>query len=203
MHFPPPPPPPACAAHPAIALARQLDCVVLTLVYRIAQVAALLGGFLHPVLARLHRANRRVAAILARVDAGTWRDPIHRQRPSRGGPPAPYLPRRPGWLGHVAGFQARAVASQLQTLLHSPETTATLAAAPATARLAIARALKTPCRLLNVPLPPPLQQAGPPPPPPPPRPRAPRTPRPAPEPIFPPIQPYVLAAVRALKKYRS
>ena len=109
-----------------------------------------------------------------------------------------------GWLGHVAGYQLRNVALQLNHLLHLPQTQATLAAAPPEARAAIARALKTACRLLDITLPEPLSAARPAPKPrqrpaTPPRPAKPPRPSGPTVPPFRPLPAYVRAAVRAWK----
>ena len=199
MFFRPAPPPEASAGHPALDFARQLDCILGTVLYWLG--FARLGRFALPLQCRIMRANERLAILLRRIAEGTFRAPKPRAPaipPRRGGKPAPYLPRRRFWLGLAAGFQMRNVASQLQTLLAAPQTHATIADAPPQARLALARALKTPCRLLGVDLPAILTQAGPP------RPPRPRAPRPAPAPRAPlpplrPLQAYVRAAVRAWK----
>jgi hypothetical protein len=199
MFFRPAPPPEASAGHPALDLSRQLDCIIGTILYWLG--FARLGRFAFPLQCRIMRANERLASLLRRIAEGTFRAPRARAAtipPRKGGKPAPYLPRRIGWLGIAAGFQMRNVASQLQSLLAAPQTLATIAEAPPQARLAVARALKTPCRLLGVDLPAILTPAGPPKPPRPPRPRAPR-PAAAPLPPLRPLQSYVRAAVRAWK----
>ena len=182
---------------------RALDLIFPALLALIDRIAPRIPAFATPLNHRLVRAYRRLAAILAQLAAGTFPKPRSPQPPGRqGGPPAPYLPRRRGWLAQIAGPQARAYAAQFAALLDDPATRALLAAAPAHARLAVARALATPCRLLGLDIPPSLQRAGPPPPPPAPKPR---TPRPqsaqgrARPPLFPPLQDYVRAAARALK----
>ncbi len=201
LFFTPPPQPCANSPHPALELSCQLDIILRGALHWLAFVLGPLGRFASPLEARLTRANQRLAALLRRIAEGTWRAPRHRAPtipPRQGGKPAPYLPQRRGWLGIIAGFHMRNVASQLQTLLDWSETHATIAAAPPQARLALARALQTPCRLLGVNLPAILTPAGPP------RPPCQSTPRaaPTPRPILPPLrplQPYVRAAVRAWK----
>ncbi len=204
MFFPPAPPPVASTGHPTLDFARQLDCILRTVLYWLG--FAHLAHFAFPLQARLNRAHQRLATLLRRIAEGTYRAPRLRAPttpPRQGGKPAPYLPRRHGWLGLAAGFQMRNCASQLQTLLGQLETHAIIASAPVHARRALARALRTPCRLLGVDLPliltpPLLTPAGPPRPPRPPTPRAAPTPRPKLPPLR-PLQPYVRAAVRAWK----
>jgi len=205
MDFRPTPQPYDHPPHPALDLARQLDGILCRVLHWLGFVLRPLGPFAFPLQLRLLRANERLAALLHRIAAGTCRAPRPRapntrQGEVRSGKPAPYLPRRPGWLGTIAGFQMRNAASQLQSLLDRPETQATFAAAPAPAhaRRAIARALGTPCRLLGVELPPILTPPNPPSPPRKPTPRA----IPNPRPPLPPLRPlpaYVRAAVRAWK----
>ena len=177
--IPTPPTPPHAAApdHPALALACALNAILFILLHHVAAAFRPLARFTTPAWNRISRANQRVAAILRRLAAGTYprarRPTAPGAAPRRGGPSAPYLPRRPGWLIHTAGYQIANCASQLRHLLAQPETLATIAAAPPHAQAALARALATPCRLLGVTLPPALQ-------PPPSAPRAPpSTSRPA------------------------
>jgi hypothetical protein len=189
----------AGALHPAIAVACALDLIFPAILALISRIARRIPAFAIPLNHRLIRAQRRLVAILHHIAAGTFPKPRAPQPPGRkGGPPAPYIPRRPGWLALIGDHPARGFASQLRTLLEAPATQAVLAAAPAHARAAFARALRTPCRLLAIDLPPVLQPAGPPPPPKPPAPRV-RTPRAPRPPLFPPLEPYVRAAARALK----
>ena len=157
LSFTPPSQPYDHPPHPALDLARQLDGILCRVLHWLGFVLRPLGRFAFPLQLRLLRANERLAALLHRIAEGSYSAPRPRAPTSpprqgelRGGTPAPYLPRRPGWLGTIAGFQMRNAASQLQSLLDREETQATLAAAPAHARRAIARALKTPCRLLGV-----------------------------------------------------
>ena len=148
--------------HPAAELARRLDAVLLPLLARLARFARLL--FLPLATARLRRAHERLAILLTRLANGTWRAPRRRTAPTtrRQRTPAPYLPRRPGWLGHVTDSEIRTHASQLTALLNDPGTRHILATAPPLARATIARTLRGPARLLGVELPSLLQFAGPP-----------------------------------------
>jgi hypothetical protein len=112
---------------------------------------------------RLARAHARLAALLHRLAEGPWQPPRpHTPRATRKHPPSPYLPRRPGWLGHVTDHHVRAHASQLTHLLNDPGTQAILSRAPAQARATFARILRGPTRLLALDLPTQLQHAGPP-----------------------------------------
>ena len=190
------------ALHPAIVVLRALDAIFPALLAAIDRIAGRIPAFAIPLNHRLVRAHRRLAAILAHLAAGTFPGPRAPRPPGRkGGPPAPYLPRRRGWLAVAVDHNARNVALQLQSLLADPATVAMLAAAPAHARTAVARVLRTPCRLLGIDLPAVLQPAAPPPA----RPRrtAPRPPQPkpqAPAPLAPlNVQDYVRAAARAWK----
>ena len=190
------------ASHPALDLAHRLDAIFFSLLHHIAAAFRPLGGFAQPAWTRVSRASQRLRAILRRIAAGTFppprRAPTNPDAPKRqGGPRAPYLPRRRGWLGHLAGYQARNLTSQLNHLLADPQTHATLAAAPPHARAAFARALATTARLLALDLPPLLQppiRAKPN------RPTRAKPPRPSLPPLFPPIPPNILAAARAWKR---
>ena len=193
------------AAHPAHALAAAFAHTLSALLDLIFFRPVRFGAYAMPLHHRITRAARHLARFLARLAAGRFpKPPAPRpaDAPRRpGGPPAAHLPRRPAWLVIAGGHTVANLAGQFQASLHAPETLALLAQAPAHARRGLARRLGTLCRLLGIPLPDPLQMAGPPPPPraPVPRapvPRAPRVPRP---PLFPPLQPYVRAAARALK----
>ena len=177
--------------HPGLDLIVRLESVFLPLLLRIAEFANLLPTIPHlafltpaPLLmarillarTRLARAHARLAALLHRLAEGTWQPPRpHTPRPSRTRPPSPYVPRRPGWLGHVTDHHVRAHASQLTHLLNDPGTQAILARVPARARATVARILRGPTRLLALDLPAQLQFAGPP------RPPRPRKPRPRPQ----------------------
>ena len=161
------------------AVAERLDSIFTGLITRVAACTVLLPLLLPFACTRLQRARTRILAILHRLAEGTWRAPRpHTPRnpalPPRRRTPAPHLPRRHAWLGHVTDHHVRGHASQLTHLLNDPATQAILARAPATARAAIARALKGPARLLGLDLPNMFQFAGPP------RPCAPRPVRPRP-----------------------
>ena len=131
-----------------------------------------------PLHNRIAAASRRIANLLARLANGTWRP--HTPKPgTKGGPPSIYLPHSRAWIIAKLGHHAAAYASQLEfLLLHTPQTCATIAAAPPEAQKSLAR-------LLGVTLPPELQ----PPPRPTPAPRPPKPPRPKPEPHRHPIYP--------------
>ena len=178
--------------HPAVSLIARLESAFRPLLLAIATFANLLPRHPHlailtpaPVLiarlllarTRLARAQARIAALLLHLAEGTWQPPRpHTQATtSRKRTPAPYLPRRRGWLGHVTDHHVRATASALTHLLNDPATADILSRAPAQARATMARLLRGPARLLALDLPNTLLFAGPP------KPRRPRKPRPRPE----------------------
>ncbi len=181
----------------AAALAARFDTAFANLLHCIAASFRDIGPLTNPAWSRISRTHQRLVRLLANLAAGRLprlraprpaaARPSH-VPPRKGGPPAPFLPHRRGWLGHVAGYQLRNVASQLRHALHHPETQATLAAAPPHIRKSIARTLSTACRLLDITLPPLLL---PPPAPPIPKPARPKPERPArakPAPL-PPMRP--------------
>lgn len=100
---------------------------------------------------RLRRLGARFARLAARIDAG--RD-IPRPRPAAPRPnrrrPPQRLPRGRAWLLRLVP-EAAAGASQVQTLLATPEMAALIEASPRTGRL-----LRPLCRTLGVTLPPAL-----------------------------------------------
>ncbi len=100
---------------------------------------------------RLHRLSRRIAALAARIEAGTAgrRPPSPRPAAPRPRPPYARLPRRFAWLPRLVP-EAAASGSQLQHLLAEPQTAALLAA-PQMGRL-----LRPLCRMLGVRPPPAL-----------------------------------------------
>jgi hypothetical protein len=188
------------------SLLARLESVLIPLLFRLDLLARHLPALraLHLPLARarLARAHARIAAILRALTEGTWRAPRpHTPRPGTPRPKstrAPYLPRRCEFLLRVtADAEIITAASQLNALLRDPGTQHILAQAPATARAAIARALRGPARLLGLELPNLLLFPGPPRPP---RPRKPRPPRAASRPqLLPtdlPIPKHVLAFAR-------
>ena len=189
---------PETAAQPTHVLASGLAAILASLLLYVAASFRPLGTFTLPVWTRISRAAQRLARLLARAAEGRLplpRAPISGAAPRRGGPPAPYLPRRFGWLVHTAGFQIANHASQLTQLLNDPATNAALAILPPHAMAALTRALRPLCRLLGVTLPPTLQ------PPEPARPIAPRKPRaPRPLPFAIPLPANIRAAVRAWKR---
>jgi len=186
---------------PQAELAAQLDGILAGLLLVVVAVSRALGGFILPVWARISRARQRLARLFADLARGRLPRPRLPAPGRKGGQPAPYIPRRAGWLVHVAGYQAAGHASQLHHLLHLPEVQATLAAAPPAAVAALSRRLRPLCRLLGVELPPLLA-----PPPKPPRPRPARPPRPQPPelpkllPLYPQSRPRDMPFLRAGRK---
>jgi hypothetical protein len=169
--------------HPMASLLARLESVLLPLLFRLDLLARHLPAIraLHLPLARtrLARAHARIASILRALTEGTWRAP--RPQVPRPGTPrpnsarAPYLPRRREFLLRAtADAEVITAASQLNALLREPGTQHLLAQAPATARAAIAKALRGPAHLLGLELPNLLLFPGPP------RPPRPRRNRPSP-----------------------
>ena len=169
--------PAASSPHPASQLARKLDGIFVSIALMVAAQFRILGPWTAPIWARLNRANRRLAVLLAHLAAGRLpprhasRPPGSRQRTNEPDPltPAPLapLPRAQAWLVRMVGYHAAGFGSQLQILLHDPATIAILAMTPTAGRT-----LRPFCRLLGVTLPAVLQL--------PPRPRAKRPPQPRP-----------------------
>ena len=160
--------------HPAIAIAARLEGVLRALTQLIFARFHLFGDLAQPLHNRIARARQRLVALLANLAAGREPRP-HTPRPGRkGGPRGPSISTRRAWLVHVMGHHAGAYASQLQFLLHEPDTLALLAAAPPRALSSVARTLRPLCRMLGVPLPPLLQPPAKPPRPPRPRPVRPK-----------------------------
>ena len=168
--------------HPLVALRERLDSVFLALLYRLPLLTRLAPIFIPLARRRLQRAHARIVTILHRLTQGTWRAPRpHTPRLASSDPtrpksaPSPYLPRRREFLLRAtADAEIITAASQLNALLREPGTQHLLARAPATARAAIARALRGPARLLGLELPNLLLFPGPP------RPPRPRRNRPSP-----------------------
>lgn len=196
QHPPIPSEPPQTAPKGAEAFARLLLLIVNPLLQHINNRIPSLGRFGQPLHDRITRARNRLLRLFARIGAGTYplpRAPRPNHRPidlpadaprRAGGPPAPYLPRRRGWVIHVLGYHAAGFASQLQHLLDDPATRALLDTAPPHAQAAAGRALRPLGRLLGLTLAATLQ-----PPPPPAKPRPARPPRPKPAPL-PPLLPF-------------
>lgn len=132
-----------------------------------------------PLHARIVRAGQRLARLLTRLAAGTFR-PATPRPAAKGGPPATYLPHSRAWIVQKLGHHAATYMSQLQFLIDAPETRALLAAAPPEALKPLGRTLRPLARLLGVDLPSNLRL--------PPRPPRIRPPRPTP-PIQPPEPP--------------
>lgn len=164
----------------AAGLAARLDPILAALWALVDRRITRFGLFARPLRTRLARAHERLVNLLVAIAAGRLprrRAPSHTPRP--GGPRPTHLPRRHAWLVATLGHQAAAYRSQLESLLRDPETQATLAAA-ITHAPGIARTLRPLCRMLGIPLPPPLQRPA--------RPARPR-PQPAPKPPRPPLPP--------------
>jgi hypothetical protein len=158
-------PPLSSVAHPAHALAAGIALTLSALLDLIFFRPARFGAYATPLHHRIRRAASHLALFFARLATGRF-PPPRKPRPadapkSAGGPQAAYLPRRPAWLIATGGHQVAGLASQFHTALHAPESRALLAQAPAHARRALARRIGALCRLLGIPLPDPLQQAGP------------------------------------------
>ena len=170
--------------HPAAVLAERLEGIL-------ASIALLLFGripFIGDLAARLHnrfgRARRRLALLLTALAAG-HQPRIYQPRPGQeSGPRAQHLSRRHAWLVRLFGYHIAGYGSQLQFLLHDPETLATLAAAPPRTLASAGRALRPLARMLGITLPPLLQ----PPPRPAPLPKPAKSPAP-PKPPLPALRP--------------
>jgi hypothetical protein len=174
--------------HPAAAFADRLGRILCAVTHLIFDRHHILGDLSRLLFNRISGANDRLARLFAALAAGRLPRVRARHPGRKGGKPAPYVSHRRAWLVAAFGHRAAAYASQLQHLLHAPETGALLAAAPPQALAAAGRTLRPLCRLLGVPLPPHLRL---PPRPVPPRPvppsqvqaPLPRPPRPAPIPM--------------------
>ena len=132
-----------------------------------------------PLHNRIVQASRRMATILARLAAGTYR-PQTQEPGKKGGPPAIYLPHRRAWLVIKLGHNMAAYTAQLENLLRDPETQTLLATAHPAALKSLGRTLRPIARLLGVTLPPELQL-----PPKPPRPKPTKPPKPKLPPLLP------------------
>ena len=159
----------------------RLDIILTALRQLISTNWPIIGALYLPLHARLVRGHRRLARLFTRLATGQYPAP-RAKRPNRAsGPRGVYIPRAKSWLIIKFGYHAAGRASQLNHLLHAPETLALLAAAPPHAQAEAARILRPLCRMLGIPLPPMLQ--------PPPRPPAP----PKPKPTKPPRPPRLTA----------
>ena len=151
--------PEASTPHPASELARRLDGIFVAIALMINAQFRVLGPWTAPILARLIRANRRLATLLAHLAAGRLprrhtpgsRRPAA-ERDALAPAPLPPLPRVHLWLVRLLGYHAAGYGSQLQTVLHDPASIAILAQLPAAGRT-----LRPFCRLLGVTLPAVLQ----------------------------------------------
>jgi hypothetical protein len=156
--------------------------VLLGLIAKHGHIRRVPGPLVVLVWQRVRCIATQVAALLARIQAGTLRRYPHRRRPTpqstRRRPPESPLPQGDAWL--IALIQETAVsAAHLRQLLAHPDLPAQLQAAPQ-----LRRALRPLCRMLGVRLPPPpaAPPASPPAPPRPPLPRPPASRPAAPQP---------------------
>ncbi len=185
---------PTDAPHPAKAFAERLDSIFVVLLPVIAAGLYHLARFSVPVWNRVSRTRQRLARLLALLAAGRLPRPSRPRpdgvAPRKGGPPAPYIPRRRAWLVAIIGYRAAWGMANLDALLRDPITQALLAASPPEARKSLGRTLRPLCRLLGVDLPQELSA--------PPRPepasgtitaRPAKPPKPAPPPLRHPIYP--------------
>ena len=153
--------------HPAAELAARIDAILAALLLVIGAHQRILGRFALPVWTRISRLRRRFARLLARplTETAAPRQnatppaatPPAASRPEtarKGGPPAPYIPRRHGWLVHVIGYQAAAAMSHLEHLFRDPAIQQLLATAAPRWISAVGRPLRPLCRLLLVTPPP-------------------------------------------------
>ncbi len=155
-----PTPAPTDAPHPAKEFGERLDSILAQLLPVIAAGLHRLVRFCVPVWNRVSRTRLRFVRLLAHIAAGR----LPRQRAPRpdgqpapkGGPPAPYIPRRRAWLVVHAGHNAAAAMWQIENLLRDPNTQALLATAPPESLKSLGRILRPLCRLLGVDLPPAL-----------------------------------------------
>ena len=158
------PPPP----HPAAELAARIDAILAALLLVIGAHQRILGRFALPVWTRISRLRRRFARLLARplTHSAVPRQnatPPAANRPEtvrNGGPPAPYIPRRHGWLVHVIGYQAAAAMSHFEHLFRDPAIQQLLATASPRWICAVGRPLRPLCRLLHVTPPPVFMPPG-------------------------------------------
>ena len=152
-----PTPAPTDAPHPAKEFGARLDSILAPLLPVIAAGLHRLVRFCVPVWNRVSRTRLRFVRLLAHIAAGR----LPRQRAPRpdgqpapkGGPPAPYIPRRRAWLVAIIGYRAAWGMANLDALLRDPITQALLAASPPEARKSLGRTLRPLCRLLGVDLP--------------------------------------------------
>ena len=137
----------------AARLTAILACVT-GLIFARTHFFAALGAPLHN---RIAGASRRLATLLARLAAGTFRPRPHSPKPgAKGGPPPIHLPQGRAWLVAKLGYHVAAYASHLDFLLRDPATQTLLATAPPEALKSLGRTLRPIARLLGVDLPPAL-----------------------------------------------
>ena len=145
--------------HPASELAEQLDTILTSIMAVIAAHFRILGAFTNPLWTRYSRARVRLATLLAKLAAGTWRPsrtqpPRPDRKPSTPTPArVPYSPHYHLWLIRKIGYRAAGHGSQLSHLLNTAETTALLATLPPQALSTLGQTLRPLCHLLGVDLP--------------------------------------------------
>ena len=175
-----------------IPAARDLAAGITAILHAVTQLiftrGPLFAALAIPLHNRIARASRRIAKLLASLADGTWRPSPHTPKPGqKGGAPAIYISRANAWLTRKLTHQlAGAYPLQLEFLLNSPQTQATIAAAPPEALKSLGRTLRPLARLLGVILPPELRL---PPHEPNPNPPKPARPKPTPQPLLHPIYP--------------
>ena len=149
---PPTPGTPGIRFPAALDLAARLAAILTPLLALLNRDAPALGPVHMPLHARIVRAGQRLARLLTRLAAGTFR-PATPRPAAKGGPPATYLPHSRAWIVQKLGHHAATYMSQLQFLIDAPETRALLAAAPPEALKPLGRTLRPLARLLGVDLP--------------------------------------------------
>ena len=192
-----------------------LDSILIPLLAVVAAHGRILGDLTQPLWARISRARRLFARLLALLAAGgtprrpgsrTWRRPpiapdaapALPYHVTLGAGPLPRLSRRFAWVIGYIGYRAAGCASQLNHLLQQPGVAEIIAASPGAART-----MRPLCRILGIDLPPALRRAKLPPRPPTPPRQKPRPPAPPAAPPGTPDRPlpaYIRAAVRAWKR---
>ncbi len=131
---------------------------------------ALTHNLIALILTRVQNIKRRVARLVARIAAGTYKPPVPREQKSadrpRPAPPKDPLPRTFGWLRPLITPDTIAFSGMLDSVLRDPEMVALMQAAPE----AFGRPIRSLCRMFGIAPPPALAL--------PPRRRRPRPPKP-------------------------